>query len=166
MLNSLERFVSSADSTSDSNGNTTVTKYAYQSYGIALVDASMTEFQGQTFIARRREDSLTNVTRWSMMVDFGPESDNLTLMDDLIAKIHLPQQLLLNNCTAAMDTQRVAFIILHSDILFSSVGAESQGEITSAVIAAKIVNCTFEKTSAPITMSFNILDQVCYFAIF
>ena len=162
MLNSLERFVSSADSSSDPNGNTTVTKYAYQSYGIALVDTSATEFQGQTFIARRREDSLTNGTRWSMMVDFGPESDNLTLMDDLIAKIHLPQQLL-NNCTGAMDTQRVAFIILHSDILFSSVG-ESQGEIISAVIAAKIVNCTSEKTSAPITISFSIVDQVCYFA--
>ena len=165
MLNSLERFVSSADNTSDPNGNTIVTKYTYQSYGIALVDASMTEFQGQTFIARQREDSLTNGTRWSMMVDFGPESDNLTLMDNLIAKIHLPQQLLNNNCTAAVDTQRVAFIILHSDILFSSVGG-SQGEITSAVIAAKVVNCTFEKTSAPITISFNILDQVCYFAIF
>jgi hypothetical protein len=156
VLNSLERFVSSANS----DANVTVTKYAYQSYGIALVDTSATEFQGQTFIARRREDSLTNSTRWSMMIDFGPESDNLTT-DDLIAKIHLPQQLL-NNYTTT-DTQRVAFIIFHSDILFSSVG-ESQEEIRSAVITAKI-NCTLEEISVPIMITFNISDQVCYFTI-
>ena len=158
MLNSLEQFVLTADHDRDPNGNSTVTKYAYQSYGIALVDANTAEFQGQTFRARQREDNVTNIANWSMMINFGTESDNLTV-DDSIATIHLPQQLL-NNCMAMMDTQRVAFIVFHSDILFSSVG-NNQREIESAVIAAKL-NCTLEKTSAPITILFNVSDQVSF----
>ena len=135
-----------------------MTKYAYQSYGIALVDASTAEFQGQTFRARRTEDNLINITNWSMMINFGTESDNFTVADS-IATIHLPQQLL-NDCTAVMDTQRVAFIVFYSDILFSSVG-NSQGEIGSAIIAARI-NCTLEKMSAPITILFDVSDQVSF----
>ena len=144
----------------DLNGDSTVTKYAYQSYGVALVDVSTTELQEKIFRARQvqLEDRLTNSTRWSMMVDFGPENDNST-MDGSIATIHLPQQLL-NDCTAALDTQRVAITMFQSDVLFSSVN-ESRGEIRSAVIAAKI-NCTFGKISAPITIVFNVLDQVCF----
>ena len=160
VLNSLEHFVLTANHDGDPNSNSTVTKYAYQSYGVALVDVSATEFQDKVFRARQiqLEDRLTNSTRSSMMVDFGPENDNST-MDNSIATIHLPQQLL-NDCTAAVDTQRLAIITFLSDVLFSSVN-KSGGEIRSAVIAAKI-NCTFEKISTPITIVFNVINQVCF----
>lgn len=162
VLNSLERFALTANHDRDLNGNNTVTKYAYQSYGIVLVDANTQEFQGQTLRAKLNKDNVTNITNWSMMLDFGPESNNLTV-DDSIAVIHLPQQSL-NDCTAAMDTQRVAFVVFRSGILFSSAG-DNQEDVGSAVIAARI-NCTLEKTPAPITVIFNVSDQVSFYGEF
>ena len=156
MLNSLEQFVLTANHDSDLNGNNTVIKYAYQSYGIVLVNANTEEFHGQTFRVKLNKDNVTDVTNWSMMLNFGPKSDNLTVENSIVA-IHLPQQSL-NDCTAAMNTQRVAFIVFHSDILFSSAG-DNHKDIESVVIAARI-NCTLEKTSAPITIIFNVSDQV------
>ena len=161
-MNSLENFALTANHDRDPNSNNTVIKYAYQSYGIVLVNANTEEFQGQTFRMKLNKDNVTDVTNWSMMLDFGPKSDNLTAEDSIVA-IHLPQQSL-NDCTPAMDTQRVAFIVFRSDTLFSS-SDDNQEDIGSVVITTRI-NCTLEKMSEPIIVTFNVTNQVSFYGEF
>ena len=155
MLKSLERFVFSTNK-SDLDGHKTLIKHAYRAFGITLMDADNTDCCGLTYRAKRSDDETTSITKWSMNVDNGPHND--TVGDKSIATIHLPQWLL-NDYITAMAATRIAFLVFDSDILFSS--ANCSGCLGSVVVAARI-NCTVEKISMPITVTFDVSYMVSF----
>lgn len=170
MLKSLEQ-IASRVSVSPNSSDDTMIMYTYQSYGIALVDVSTSKFRGQTFIARRRrkEDPINmNATEWNnnnniMVIENG--STKISTMDDFVAQIYLPDQVV-KECTADIkstsnvsdDVQRVAYFVFYTNVLF-----QTESDKVGLTIASVRLDCnSIEQVSTPIQVTFNkTIDVRC-----
>lgn len=170
MLKSLEQ-IASRVSVSPNSSDDTMIMYTYQSYGIALVDVSTSKFRGQTFIARRRrkEDPINmNATEWNnnnniMVIENG--STKISTMDDFVAQIYLPDQVV-KECTAdtkstsnvSDDVQRVAYFVFYTNVLF-----QTESDKVGLTIASVRLDCnSIEQVSTPIQVTFNkTIDVRC-----
>lgn len=131
------------------------TSWGYQSYGISLVDIdTVTITNGQTFSARRRKNSTTSVTEWTLAIVAG--KDNLS---ESLVTLELPKQFL-NECVSADGSGviRVAYFVFSGSSLFQSSSNEEQ-LIGSVIISAQI-NCSYDQISSPIAITYDTSAEV------
>ena len=155
VLNSLEQFASAVSK----KGNNTVNKYSYQSCGITMVDLDIStcEYQGLIFSAKRRKNSVTNVTEWTMAVDNDVAENDMN--DSIDVSLNLPKQVF-NECTSALSPGviRVAFFVFSTSILFQSLS--NQDQIIGSVVASAQMNCSYDKVSSPVSITYNTSAEV------
>ena len=133
------------------------TSWGYQSYGISLVDIdTVTITNGQTFSARRRKNSTTSVTEWTLAIVAG--KDNLS---ESLVTLELPNQFL-NKCVSADGSGviRVAYFVFSGSSLFQSSSNEEQ--LMGSVIISAQINCSYDQISSPIAITYDTSAKVWF----
>ena len=132
-----------------------VTTYSYQSFGIVLVDISVRRFLGQTVTVYRRKQVSSNATEWNSSVVVENGSGNTTVTD-FVARIYLSWQIFKDcntNYFSDSSTQRIAYFVFHTSILFQS--AREEQNIGTTVTAVRL-NCSVNEltVSTPISITY------------
>lgn len=158
ILDSLEQFVSSAITLYDDN--VTVKSYTYQTYGVTLLDLSISTFQGQRFIVHRNEELSSNLSgSWGIMVINESTAEN-SGMDNTVAELRMSKEVILecsSDTQMNLSTQRLAYLAFYTNILFQP---SSMGHKVGSVITAALLNCSSDSLLSPITVTYNLSNEV------
>ena len=146
MLESLEQFASGVNLNSPGIDFITL----YQTFGIALEDVALSDFQGQTFsvVKTANLEGISNVTsdeKWSISVTNGSES----VINNSMATLHIPEKSL-SECVAHSSTSlmRLVYFAFFKNSLFIT----SKSQLISSIVVAAQVNCSVSQLLTPISL--------------